>query len=150
VGLVGVFLSLTSGSLVGVMAGYYGGLLDNVVMRFIKVLLSFPRIPVWLAPASALAPNLDSPKVYFGITVVLSIVGWGRLARQIRAKVLALRDSDFFMAACIANCSGFRVIARHLFPNTLSHASWWLPWPSRVRSWARPRSASLAWGFVHP
>ncbi len=121
VGLVGVFLSLVIGSLIGVMAGYYGGLFDNISMRIVEVLLAFPQIPLWMALAAALPPNLDSIKVYFGITIVLSFIGWGGLARQIRAKVLALRDSDFVMAARVANCSDFRIIVRHLFPNTLSH-----------------------------
>lgn len=121
VGLVGVFLSLVIGSLIGVMAGYYGGLFDNVSMRIVEVLLAFPQIPLWMALAAALPPNLDSVKVYFGITVVLSFIGWGGLARQVRAKVLALRDSDFVMAARVSNCSDFRIIVRHLFPNTLSH-----------------------------
>ena len=83
--------------------------------------MAFPRIPLWLALASALPPNLDSIKTYFGITVVLSIINWGQLARQLRAKVLALRESDFVMAAQVANCSGFRIVSRHLLPNTLSH-----------------------------
>lgn len=121
VGLLGVFLSLIIGSLVGVAAGYFGGTLDNVVMRIVEVLMSFPQIPLWLALASALPPNLDSVKVYFGITVVLSVVNWGYLARQLRAKVLALRDSDYVMAARLSNCTDFRVIARHLLPNMLSH-----------------------------
>ncbi len=121
VGLVGVFLSLVIGSLIGVMAGYYGGPFDNVSMRIVEVLLAFPQIPLWMALAAALPPNLDSVKVYFGITVVLSFIGWGGLARQVRAKVLALRDSDFVMAARVSNCSDSRIIVRHLLPNTLSH-----------------------------
>jgi len=121
VGLIGVFLSLVIGSLIGVMAGYYGGLFDNISMRIVEVLLAFPQIPLWMALAAALPPNLDSIKVYFGITIVLSFIGWGGLARQIRAKVLALRDSDFVMAARVSNCSDLHIIVRHLFPNTLSH-----------------------------
>ena len=121
VGLVGVFLSLVIGSVIGVAAGYYGGVFDNVSMRIVEVLNSFPNIPLWMALAAALPANLDSIKVYFGITVVLSLIGWGGLARQVRAKVLGLRDTDFVMAARVANCSDWRIITLHLFPNTLSH-----------------------------
>jgi peptide/nickel transport system permease protein len=121
VGVVGVLLSLTIGSVVGSMAGYFGGAFDNISMRIIEVLMAFPQIPLWLALASALPANLDSLKVYFGITVVLSIINWGRLARQLRAKVLALRDSDFVIAARVVNCRNRRVILRHLLPNTFSH-----------------------------
>jgi len=121
VGLVGVFLSLSIGSFVGVMAGYYGGVFDNLSMRIVEVLMAFPQIPLWLALAAALPPDLSSVKQFFGISVVLSLVNWGSLARQMRAKVLAMRDSDFVMAARVANCSDVRVILRHLLPNALSH-----------------------------
>ena len=121
IGLMGVFLSLVIGSLIGVAAGFYGGVFDNISMRVVEVLGSFPDIPLWMALAAALPPNLDSIKVYFGITIVLSFIGWGGLARQVRAKVLALRDTDFVTAARVANCGDFRIITQHLFPNTLSH-----------------------------
>jgi len=121
VGLVGVALSLSIGSLVGMMAGYFGGLFDDISMRFVEVLMAFPQIPLWLALAAALPPGLNSVKTYFGITVVLSLVNWGSLSRQMRAKVLAVRDSDFVMAARIANCSDLRVMLRHLLPSALSH-----------------------------
>lgn len=121
VGLTGVFLTLIIGSIVGAIAGYYGGVFDAVSMRIIEVLMSFPRIPLWLALAGALPPDLSSVATYFGITVVLSFLGWGSLARQLRAKTLAIRDADFVIAAKIANCSSLRVIWRHLVPNSLSH-----------------------------
>lgn len=121
VGLLGVALSLIIGSLVGLMAGYYGGWFDDISMRIVEVLMSFPQIPLWMALASALPPGLNSVKTYFGITLVLSFVNWGSLARQMRAKVLAMRDSDFVTSARLANCSDMRVITHHLLPSTLSH-----------------------------
>jgi peptide/nickel transport system permease protein len=121
VGLLGVFLSLSIGSLVGIAAGYFGGLFDDISMRVVEVLMAFPQIPLWLALAGALPPGLNSVATYFGITVVLSLVNWGGMARQMRAKVLAVRESDFVMAARITNCSELRVILRHLLPSTLSH-----------------------------
>jgi peptide/nickel transport system permease protein len=121
VGLIGVFLSLVIGAVAGVVGGFYGGVVDNVMQRVIEVLLSFPQIPLWLALAAALPPNWSSIKVYFGITIVLSIVNWGGLARQMRAKVLALRERDYVIAARYTNCSDTRIILRHLLPNTISH-----------------------------
>jgi peptide/nickel transport system permease protein len=114
-------MSLIIGSLVGVMSGYFGGVFDNIAQRSIEVLTSFPRIPLWLALASALPVTWSSIKVYFGISLVLSLVNWGGLARQVRGKVLALRENDFVIAAQYTNCSDFRIIVRHLFPNTFSH-----------------------------
>jgi peptide/nickel transport system permease protein len=121
VGLIGVFLSLSIGSFVGMMAGYFGGLFDNVSMRIVEVLMAFPRIPLWLALAGALPAGLNSVTTYFGITIVLSLVNWGSMARQMRAKVLAVRESDFVIAARLANCSDLRVILYHLLPSSLSH-----------------------------
>jgi len=121
IGLVGVFMSLIIGSLIGVMSGYYGGLIDNITQRTIEVITSFPRIPLWLALAAALPPSWSSIKVYIGISVVLSLVSWGGLARQVRGKVLSLRENDFVKAAIYANCSDLRIIVKHLFPNTFSH-----------------------------
>lgn len=121
VGLVGVALSLIVGTILGVMAGFYGGVFDMILQRIVEVLQSFPQVPLWLALASAVPPNWDPIKVYFGITVVLSIVSWGGLARQVRGKVLSLRESTYVTAALYSNCSNWRIITRHLLPNTLSH-----------------------------
>ncbi len=121
VGLIGVILSLVIGTSVGVVAGLYGGAFDNISMRIVEVLTSFPQIPLWMALASALPPTLNSLQVYFGITIVLSLLNWGGLARQVRAKVLALRDSDYVTSARLNNCSTGRVVLRHLVPNTMSH-----------------------------
>lgn len=121
VGLVGVFLSLIVGTVLGVISGFYGGLFDLILQRIVEVLQSFPQIPLWLALASAVPPNWDPIKVYFGITVVLSVVNWGGLARQVRGKVLSLREGAYVTAARYTNCSDWRIIWRHLLPNTLSH-----------------------------
>lgn len=121
VGLLGVAISLVIGSLVGVASGFYGGLADIIIQRVIEVLLAFPQIPLWLALAAAVPANWSSIKVYFGITIVLSIVNWAGLARQVRAKVLATREQDFVTAARLAGGNDFRVMTHHIFPNVMSH-----------------------------
>jgi peptide/nickel transport system permease protein len=121
VGLLGVFLSLLIGSFVGVISGYYGGVVDNIAQRIIEVILAFPQIPLWIALAAALPPTWSGIKVFFGITVVLSLVNWGGLAREVRGKILAVRDQDFVTAARLSNAGFMRMIWVHLFPNTLSH-----------------------------
>jgi len=121
VGLVGVLLSLMIGAFLGVVSGYFGGVVDNLIQRAIEVISSIPQIPLWLALAAAVPPNWSPVKVYFGIAVVLSFVSWGGLARQVRGIVLGLRDSDFVVAARYTNCNTFRILSRHLLPNTLSH-----------------------------
>ena len=120
VGLIGVALSILIGSFFGVVTGYFGGAVDNVVQRIIEALMAFPQIPLWLALSAALPASLSPIMVYFGVTIVLSIVNWGGLARQVRAKVLSLRDMDYVVSARLTNCSDLRIIARHLFPNAIS------------------------------
>lgn len=121
VGLVGVLLSLVIGTILGVATGFFGGAFDSMVQRIIEVLLAFPQIPLWLALASLVPPTWSSVKVFFGISVVLSLVNWGGLARQVRGMVYALREEDYVTAARYTNCSNWRIITRHLLPNTLSH-----------------------------
>ncbi|HIE29601.1 TPA: ABC transporter permease [Candidatus Poribacteria bacterium] len=121
VGLVGVFLSLFIGSILGTVSGYWGGWIDNLIQRLIELLAAFPSIPLWMALAAALPPGWSSVQVYFGITIILSLIGWGGLARQVRGKVLAYREQDFVMAARAANCGHFYTIMRHLLPGCYSH-----------------------------
>ncbi|MFN8447660.1 MAG: ABC transporter permease [Anaerolineae bacterium] len=121
VGLVGVFLTLLFGSILGIASGYVGGLFDDAVQRIIELLMSFPQLPLWLALATLIPDNWPSDRTYFAITIVLAVLSWGALARQTRSMVYALREADFVTAARYSNCSSWRIITRHLLPNTMSH-----------------------------
>lgn len=121
VGLFGVFLTLLFGSIIGIASGYIGGIFDDVVQRIIELLMSFPQLPLWLALAALVPDNWPSDRIYFSITIVLAILSWGALARQTRSMVYALREADFVTAARYSNCSSWRIITRHLLPNTMSH-----------------------------
>ncbi|MBV9328271.1 MAG: ABC transporter permease [Chloroflexi bacterium] len=120
-GLVGVFLSLVIGSLLGVASGYYGGAIDNVIQRAIEVIRSFPSIPLWMALAAAFPPHWPPLQVYFAISIVLSFIGWTWLARQLRGKVLSLREEEFVLASQLAGASDARIIVRHLIPSVTGH-----------------------------
>lgn len=121
VGLLGVLLSVVLGSIMGVISGYFGGAVDNAIQRLIEVLLSFPRIPLWLALSAALPPGWSPIMVFFGITIILSIVGWGGLARQVRGKVLSIREQEFVIAAKALGANTPSIIIKHLLPNAASH-----------------------------
>ncbi len=121
VGLVGVSLSLIFGTLIGIAGGYFGGLFDDASQRIIEVLISFPQIPLWLALAALIPPTWTSVQRFFAISIVLSLVNWGGLSRQVRGMVYALREEDYVIAARYASASDWRIITRHLLPNTLSH-----------------------------
>ncbi len=121
IGLVGVALSLILGILIGGVSGYYGGAIDDVIQRVIEFLRSVPSIPLWMALSAALPPHWSALKVYFGITVILSLISWTWLARVVRGRFLAMREEDFIMAANIAGASELAIIARHMVPSFLSH-----------------------------
>ena len=121
IGLIGVALSFILGCTLGGISGYYGGAADMIIQRIIEFLISIPSIPLWMGLAAALPPAWSPIKVYFAITVILSILGWCGIARVVRGKLLELREEDFVVAAKIAGASERRVITRHLLPSFLSY-----------------------------
>jgi peptide/nickel transport system permease protein len=121
VGLVGVFLSFVLGCLLGAVSGYFGGVVDNVIQRGIEFIRSIPTIPLWMALSAALPTDWSILKVYFGITLILSLVSWTGLARVVRGKFLELRELDFVTAARIGGASEARVIFRHMLPGFTSY-----------------------------
>ena len=120
ISLVGVLLSFVIGCVLGGISGYYGGSVDMAVQRVIEFILSLPTIPLWLALAAALPAQWKPLQVYFGISIVLSAVGWTRLARVVRGKFLELREEDFVLAGKVAGATDRRIIAGHLIPSFLS------------------------------
>jgi peptide/nickel transport system permease protein len=121
IGLLGVALSLIFGSVLGVASGYYGGWIDDLIQRLIELVRSFPAIPLWMALSAAVPPHWPPLRTYFAVTIILSVIGWTWLARQLRGKVLSLRNEDFVLAAKLAGASDARIIFRHLIPATFSH-----------------------------
>jgi peptide/nickel transport system permease protein len=121
IGLVGVGLSLVLGIILGGISGYFGGVIDVIIQRVIEFLRSLPAIPLWLTLAAALPPSWSSMRIYFGITVILSLIGWTGLARVVRGRFLALREEDFIMAARLSNATRMRIILRHMVPSFTSH-----------------------------
>ncbi|MBN1582816.1 MAG: ABC transporter permease [Anaerolineae bacterium] len=121
IGLVGVFVSLMLGIIIGGFSGYYGGIVDVISQRLIEFLRGVPTLPLWMALSAAVPPFWSPIRVYFGITVVLSLIGWTGMARVVRSKFLALREEDFVMAAKLAGANEFRIVIRHMVPSFLSH-----------------------------
>jgi peptide/nickel transport system permease protein len=121
IGLVGVAVSFVLGCILGGIAGYYGGTADMLIQRVIEFLLSIPKIPLWLALAAALPDDWPMIRIYFGITIVLSLVGWTGLARVVRGKLLQLREEDFTLAARIAGGTDWYIITQHLLPSFMSY-----------------------------
>jgi peptide/nickel transport system permease protein len=121
IGLTAVTFSVILGVVLGGISGYVGGLADVVIQRLIELLQSLPTIPVWLALTAALPRDWSPQQVFLAITVILSLVGWTTLGREVRGRFLALREEDFVLAAELAGASRRRIIVRHMVPTFLSH-----------------------------
>ncbi|MBX2997976.1 MAG: ABC transporter permease [Caldilineaceae bacterium] len=121
IGLVGVILSLFLGVLLGGLSGLYGGVVDNVIQRVIEIVRSIPTIPLWMGLAAALPRDWSITRIYFAITIILSLIGWTVMARVVRGRFLSLREEDFVTAAELAGASQMRIIFRHMVPSFLSH-----------------------------
>ena len=121
VGLVGVFLALSIGIVLGGISGYYGGKIDFAIQRVIELVLSLPTIPIWLAASAAVPQNWPATLNYFMITLILSLTGWAQLARVVRGRFLSLRTEEFVTAARLDGASEARIIFRHMLPSFASH-----------------------------
>ena len=122
VGLVGAFITIIVGLLVGGMAGYFGGFIDNILMRFSEVLISIPSIYLLFSLRAALPTDLSSTEVYMIIILILSFLGWPSVARVIRGQVLSIKNEDFILSARTMGLSNMKIIIRHVLPSTLSYA----------------------------
>lgn len=120
VGLVGIAISFTIGILIGGLSGYFGGWIDEGVMRVTEIFLSIPVLYLIVALAGVLPPEMPSDRKYLLIIVILSFIGWASLARIVRGMVLSLREFEYVTAARALGAGTFRVLLRHILPNTLS------------------------------
>ena len=121
VGLVGVALSFVIGAILGGVSGFFGGTVDLLIQRLIEFLQSLPQIPLWMALAAAVPPRFPPVRLYFLVTVILSIVSWTELARVVRSKIIQLREEDYVLAARISAANERSIITRHLLPGFMSY-----------------------------
>lgn len=121
IGLIGVCLTFILGIFLGGIAGYLGGFVDSLVQRSIDILQCIPQLPLWMAVSASLPSDWSGVKVYFGITMILSFLGWTGLARVVRGKFLSLREEDFVVAARLCGASQGRIVFRHMLPSFMSH-----------------------------
>jgi peptide/nickel transport system permease protein len=121
VGLLGVAIATVLAAIIGTVSGYFGGTVDTLIQRICEVILSVPTLPLWATLAAVLPRDMGVTERYFLITLVLSLVGWASLARQVRGKVMAYSKADYVSAARAAGSSHKRIILTHLLPNAMSH-----------------------------
>lgn len=114
IGFLVVLISVTLGTIVGVSSGYFGGIVDNTLMRIVDVLIAFPALFLILIIIATFGNSI------FLIVITLSFTGWMGVARIVRSQVLSLKEQEFILAAKSLGLSNLRIIFRHLVPNTLT------------------------------
>ncbi len=114
VGFVAIGIATIIGLVIGAVAGYFGGWVDDALMRFVDLMLTIPTFFLILAVIAFLEPNI------YNIMVVIGLTGWMSVARLVRAEFLALKERDFVMAAKAIGASDGAIIFRHILPNAMS------------------------------
>lgn len=114
VGLISISLALLVGVILGLMAGYYGGFIDMLVMRLMDIMLAFPAILLAIAIVAILGPQLQNAMI------AIAIINIPRFARVIRSSTLSIKESEYIKAARALGAKDIRIITRHLFPNALA------------------------------
>ena len=121
VGLIGVTVSFILAIILGCISGYFGGISDMIIQRIIEVLTSLPHLPLWMALAVAIPINWPITRVFFAITIILSLISWPGLARQVRGKILQIRDMEYIVAGKLDNAKTGRLLGSYLIPAIMSH-----------------------------
>jgi peptide/nickel transport system permease protein len=114
VGFVAVGIAISIGILIGSLAGFYGGRMDSLLMRFVDIMLCFPTFFLILAIIAVVEQSIST------IMIVIGFTGWMEVSRLVRAEILTLKERDFVLAAKASGANDFRVITRHILPNALS------------------------------
>ena len=114
IGFVVVSISMVSGVILGAISGYYGGHIDNIIMRIIDIMLAIPTLLLAIAIVAALGPSLTNVMIAVGVG---SIPGYARI---VRGSVLSLREQEFIEAARSVGANNFRIISKHILPNCMA------------------------------
>ncbi|HSB07992.1 MAG TPA: ABC transporter permease [Blastocatellia bacterium] len=120
IGIIGIVISTIIGMIVGGVAGYFGGATDFALMRTVEVLLALPSLYFILILRQLFGTGMSSTQIYVNIVVILAFIGWATEARVIRGMVLSLKEQEYAIAARAMGFSNWRIIVRHILPNTMS------------------------------
>ncbi|KYC97247.1 ABC transporter permease [Heyndrickxia sporothermodurans] len=117
VGITCTFFVILFGTIIGSLAGYFGGAIDSVLMRFTDFILNFPFLVFVIVLSAILFGKLSGVWV---IIIVISFLSWGGVARIVRSKILAEKENEYVLASKSIGCSSSKIIIKHLLPNVLS------------------------------
>lgn len=121
IGLIGILISFPLGMIIGGIAGYFGGILDNILMRLVEVLMTIPGIYLLVALAAVLPPSLSSAQRFLLIILITSLIGWSGLARVIRGQVLTIKEQEFVQSAKAIGANSWQIIIKHILPQTATY-----------------------------
>lgn len=113
IGIIAVGIATITGLILGSLAGFYGGLLDSLIMRFLDIMLCFPTFFLILAVVAVMEPSI------FNIMAIIGLTSWMGPARLIRSEILSLKEREFILAEVAVGASNFRIITKHLIPNAI-------------------------------
>ncbi|MCX7966512.1 MAG: ABC transporter permease [Syntrophorhabdaceae bacterium] len=114
VGFVSIGIAVLIGIIIGAVSGYYGGIVDEVIMRFVDLMMCFPTFFLILAVIALLEPNI------WNIMIVIGLTNWMGIARLVRAEVLSIKNKEFVLAAKAQGYPERKIIFRHILPNALT------------------------------
>lgn len=120
IGVIGVLISFVLALIIGGIAGYFSGIIDNVIQRVTEVIRVVPIIPLYMGLAAAMPKAWSTTQVYFAMTLILGLFGWPTLARRIRSQLLSIRNEDYVVAARLAGARPKRIIGQHMLPSFTS------------------------------
>jgi peptide/nickel transport system permease protein len=121
VGLIGILITFTIGLFLGGISGYYGGWVDETIMRLTEILISIPSLYLLISLRAILPADLPSTTTYLMVVVILSFIGWPGMSRVIRGMVLSLKQKEFVEAAKAMGYPATRIIWKHIIPNTTTY-----------------------------
>ncbi len=121
VGLFAVILQVLIGSIIGGLAGYYGGWVDNILMRITEVFMSFPFLPLAITISAVVGTSVKPEQRMYIVMLIIGLLSWPGLARMIRGQILSLREQEFVQAAHALGIRDSRIIWKHLLPNTFGY-----------------------------
>lgn len=121
VGLFAVIIEIIIGALIGGIAGFYGGWVDNLLMRIDEIFMSFPFLPLAITISAVIGTSVEPQQKMYIVMFIIGLLSWPGLARMIRGQILSLREQEFIQAARALGIRDSRIIWKHLIPNTVGY-----------------------------
>ena len=121
IGFLALLISFPIGLIYGGISGYFGGILDNILMRIAEAVMSVPTFYLLIILAAILPSGMTSAQRFALITVILAFIGWAGFARVVRGMVLSIKNEDYVKAAKSIGQSNFKIILKHILPQTSSY-----------------------------